>query len=73
MDNLRLALATVFLGLISPALAGTGLELQPGPSPSSEDRNSTELFNYETVYTGNSDFKDYRGKFGDGDRVIRLN
>ncbi len=60
MNSLRLALTVGFLSLISPVLAGTGLELQPGPSPSSEDRNSTELFNYETVYTGN---------FGDGDSL----
>src|SRR5438874_8827663 len=69
MNNLRLALTVGFLSLISPVLAGTGLELQPGPSPSEENRNSTEIFNYETVYTGNSDFKDYRGKFGDGDSL----
>src|SRR6266699_769529 len=69
MNNLRLALTVGFLSLISPVLAGTGPELQPGPSPSEEKKNSTELFAYETVYTGNSDFKDYRGKFGDGDSL----
>src|SRR5436309_6477237 len=69
MNNLRLALTVGFLGLLSPCLACNGLELQPGPSPSEENTNSTEIFNYETVYTGNSDFKDYRGKFGDGDSL----
>src|SRR6266478_9534612 len=69
MNSLRLALTVGFLSLISPVLAGTGPELQPGPSPSDENKNSTEIFNYETVYTGNSDFKDYRGKFGDGDSL----
>src|SRR2546426_837708 len=53
MNNLRLALTVGFLSLISPVLAGTGLELQPGPSPSEENKNSTEIFNYETVYTEN--------------------
>src|SRR5206468_8893775 len=69
MNSLRLALTVAFLSLIAPVLAGTGPELQPGPSPSEEKKNSTELFAYETVYTGNSDFKDYRGKFGDGDSL----
>src|SRR5881275_3654147 len=69
MNNVRLALTVGFLSLISPVLAGTGLELQPGPSPSEENKNSTEIFNYETVYTGNSDFQNYRGKFGDGDSL----
>ncbi len=69
MNSLRLALTVGFLSLISPVLAGTGPELQPAPSPSDENKNSTEIFNYETVYTGNSDFKDYRGKFGDGDSL----
>ena len=69
MNNLRLALTVGFLSLISPVLAGTGPELQPAPSPSDENKNSTELFAYETVYTGKSDFKEYRGIFGDGDSL----
>src|SRR5438045_6940023 len=43
MNNLRLALTVGFLSLISPVLAGTGPELQPAPSPSDENKNSTEL------------------------------
>src|SRR5437762_14343668 len=69
MNNLRLSLTVGFLSLISPVLAGTGPELQPAPSPSDENKNSTELFAYETVYTGKSDFKDYSGIFGDGDSL----
>ena len=72
MNSLRLALTVGFLGLISPVLAGTGPELQPAPSPTEEDKNSTELFEYETVYSGKSDFKDYRGRFGDGDSLYNL-
>ena len=68
-NNLRLAVAIGFLSIISPVLAGAGPELQPGPSASEENKNSTEIFNYETVYTGKSDFKEYRGKFGDGDSL----
>jgi len=70
MNSLRLALTVGFLSILSPVLAGTGLELQPGPSPTEdENKNSTELFAYETVYTGKSDFKEYRGAFGEGDSV----
>ena len=69
MKSLCLALTIVFLGSISHLLAGTELDLKAAPSPTDENKNSTEIFNYETTYTGNSDFKDYRGKFGDGDSL----
>ena len=69
MKSLCLALTVVFLGSISHLLAGTEPDLKTSPSPTDENKNSTEIFNYETTYTGNSDFKDYRGKFGDGDSV----
>jgi hypothetical protein len=69
MNSLRLALTVGFLNIVSSVLAGPEPQLQPGPSPSEENKNSTEIFNYETVYTGNSDFKDYRGIFGDGDSL----
>ena len=57
--------------LFFPAVfAGTCVELQPAPSPSQdENKNSTEIFNYETTYTGKSDFQNYRGRFGDGDSL----
>ena len=69
MKSLRLALTVALLGSISQLLAGTEPDLKASPSPTDENKNSTEIFNYETVYTGNSDFKDYRGKFGDGDSL----
>src|SRR5438128_610067 len=70
MNSLRLALTLGFITLMSPVFAGTGLELETGPSPTSdENKNSTEIFNYETVYTGTSDFQKYDGRFGDGDSL----
>ena len=41
------------------------LELQPSPTPANEI--SRDLFNYETTYTFNSDFKE--SKLGDGDSI----
>jgi hypothetical protein len=68
MKRLELALTVLFLSLTSAAFAGTGgLELQRASSDQDENKNSTEIFEYETTYTGNSDFHDYRDKFGDGD------
>ena len=73
MNSLRLALTVLFISLISPLFAGTGPELQPAPSPSEEDKNSTHLFEYETVYSFNSNFKDdHRNHFGDGDSLYNL-
>jgi hypothetical protein len=69
MNRLSLALTTAFISVASLAWAGGGPELQPAPSPTDENKNSTELFSYETVYTGKSDFQNYDGKFGDGDSL----
>ncbi|HEX4638415.1 MAG TPA: hypothetical protein VH170_02910 [Chthoniobacterales bacterium] len=69
MNSLRLALTAFVISVALPVFGGTNLELQQAPAPSDENKNSTELFNYETTYTGKSDFKDYRGKFGEGDSV----
>jgi hypothetical protein len=70
MKRLQLALTVLFLGLSSAVFAGTGgLELQRASSDQDENKNSTEIFEYETTYTGSSDFQDYRGKFGSGDSV----
>src|SRR5438552_10440660 len=70
MNSLRIAFTALVALAASSVFAGTSEMLQPAPSPSEdENKNSTEIFNYETTYTGNSDFKNYRGKFGDGDSV----
>jgi hypothetical protein len=70
MKRLSLALTVLSLSLASAAFAGTGgLELQQAAPNQDENKNSTEIFEYETTYTGSSDFKDYSGKFGDGDSL----
>jgi hypothetical protein len=70
MKRLSLALTVLSIGLASAIFAGTGgPELQRASSDQDENKNSTEIFNYETTYTGSSDFQDYRGKFGSGDSV----
>jgi hypothetical protein len=68
MNRLNLALTAACFSLASFAWAGNP-DLQPASSPTDENKNSTELFNYETVYTGKSDFQNYNGKFGDGDSL----
>lgn len=58
----------IFLMVVGAASAVAGpanLELQPPPAPA--DENSRDLFNYETTYTFNSDFKE--SKLGDGDSI----
>lgn len=71
MNSLRLALTLGFITLVSPVFAGAGMELQTEPSSSSnENKNSTELFAYETVYTFDSNFKDdTHNAFGHGDSL----
>ena len=70
MNRLRLALTAALVTVALPVFAGAGPELEPAPSPSEEEKNSTELFAYETVYTFNSNFKDdHRNHFGDGDSL----
>ena len=60
-------LAVTFLCLgIGSAVAGpANIELQPPPTPA--DQISRDLFNYETTYTFNSDFKE--SKLGDGNSL----
>lgn len=70
MNRLRLALTVAFLSVFSPLFAGDNPQLQPGPSPTEEEKNSTELFAYETIYDFNSNFRDdHRNHFGDGDSL----
>ena len=71
MNRLHLALTIVFTSLASAVFAGTGnIDLQPAPSPAQdENKNSTEIFEYETTYTGKSDYQHYDGRFGDSDSL----
>jgi len=71
MNRLHLALTFAFICAVAQLRAGTStMELAtPTPAPVDENKNSTEIFNYETVYTGSSDYHDYRGKFGDSDSL----
>ena len=52
-------------GAASAVAGPADVILQPSPAPA--DENSRDLFNYETTYTFNSDFKE--SKLGDGDSL----
>jgi len=68
MKNIRLFFLSLFHCPAASAIAGTATyEAQPAPSPAEE--NSRDLFAYETVYTLDSDFQDYRGNLGHGDSL----
>src|SRR3989475_11799597 len=68
MKNVRLFFIGLFLVAVTPVVAGTATyEAQPSPTPT--DENSRELFDYELDYTGNSNFYDDHGKFGNGDSL----
>ena len=70
MNRLTLALTFGLFCFVPAVFSGTGMELQPAPSPSQdENKNSTEIFNYETTYTGTSDYQRYNGVFGDSDSI----
>jgi hypothetical protein len=55
----------IVVGAASTVAGPANLELQPSPTPA--DQISRDLFNYETTYTFNSDFKE--SKLGDGDSI----
>ena len=61
----KLVILLIVVGAASAVAGPANLELQPSPTPA--DENSRDLFNYETTYTFNSDFKE--SKLGDGDSV----
>jgi hypothetical protein len=61
----KLVILLVVVGAASTVAGPANLELQPLPAPA--DENSRDLFNYETTYTFNSDFKE--SKLGDGDSI----
>ena len=61
----KLVILLIAVGAASAVAGPANLELQPSPAPA--DENSRDLFNYETTYTFNSDFKE--SKLGDGDSL----
>ena len=61
----KLVILLIAVGAASAAAGPANLELQPSPAPA--DENSRDLFNYETTYTFDSDFKE--SKLGDGDSL----
>jgi hypothetical protein len=61
----KLVILLIAVGAASAVAGSANLELQPSPAPA--DENSRDLFNYETTYTFNSDFKE--SKLGDGDSL----
>ena len=61
----KLVILLIVVGAASAVAGPANLELQPSPAPA--DENSRDLFNYETTYTFNSDFKE--SKLGDGDSL----
>src|SRR6266446_9646336 len=70
MKNIRLFFISLFLSAAASAIAGTEeFKAQPAPAPTPADENSRELFDYETDYTGSSNFFDVHGNFGHGDSL----
>ena len=61
----KLVILLIAVGAASAVAGPANLELQP--SSTSADENSRDLFNYETTYTFDSDFKE--SKLGDGDSL----
>src|ERR1043166_7701036 len=62
MNHLARLLFFPLIALTGSALAGPVAELQPGPTPASEEQNSRDLFAYETDYTSESDLTKHTGK-----------
>lgn len=72
MKKISISFFVFIVSATLPVLAGTDVEQiqrQPAPSATPEDQNSREIFEYETVYTGRSDFYDDHGAFGHGDSI----
>ena len=61
----KLVILLIVVGVASAVAGPSNIELQPSSTP--VDENSRDLFNYETTYTFNSDFKE--SKLGDGDSL----
>jgi hypothetical protein len=65
MKNIRDFFAVLFLCSAASVFAGAPTyEVQPSPTP--EEGNHLNLFDYETDYTFSSNFYDVRGDFGHG-------
>ncbi|HXX41368.1 MAG TPA: hypothetical protein VEI58_03790 [Chthoniobacterales bacterium] len=63
---------SVLVFILAGGFAFAGSEAVPLASPSptpDENKNSTEIFRYETTFTAKSDFFDDRGKFGEGGSI----
>jgi hypothetical protein len=73
MKKIALLLSLIFFNATICLFGGTEMQQpiqpQPGPTPATdENKNSTELFEYESVYTGRSDFeRNPINPFGHGD------
>jgi hypothetical protein len=61
----KLFILSIVVGTASAVAGPANVELQPSPTPT--DGNSRDLFNWETTYTFQSDFKE--SKLGDGDSL----
>jgi hypothetical protein len=62
----KLVILLIVVGAASAVAGPANPELQLSPMPA--DENSRDLFNYETTYTFDSDFKE--SKLGDGDSLF---
>ena len=67
MKKLPHLIVTLLLAAAPAAFAGAQFEAQPAPTPGEE--NSRDLFSTETTYTFSSNFRNDRGKLGDGDSL----
>jgi hypothetical protein len=66
MRNIHNFLFALFFAATTGLFAGTMVEV---PTATDENKNSTEIFNYETTWTANSNFFDDHAKFGDGGSI----
>lgn len=69
MKIFRLLFLAPLLAAVNLSLGGPIVETSPSATAPSEERNSTELFAYETTYTFNGDFRDDHGKLGHGNSL----
>ena len=65
MRKIRCLLVSMLLATVVSTLAGSEPTVQTSPAP--EDKNSRDLFSWESTYTASSDFRGDESKLGDGD------